>query len=140
MKKAQKEKKREYKRQTCFKRLISFLTTMAHHTSDDEMNRLTVGSDMYYHTIACKYDKSLGVKFKLLLGFSQIQNAFYTILPVNYDNKNKDVENLSNIANVDLTVFTAISCITGKFFNQLLFLTLVSIIIVISCCCCNGKI
>ena len=38
------------------------------------------------------------------------------------------MENTSNAANVDTTAFTAISCITGKFFNQLLFITVVPLL------------
>ena len=103
-------------------RIIDFYHLKGSRYQEDTKN-IVQETKMAFHMQAEEFDKNFGVKIKLALGFSQIQNAFFKILPISYSQQNKQVETASNAANIDVTAFTSISCITGKFFNQLAFIT-----------------
>ena len=122
-----KDKKTAKKKSAFINRLIDFYHLEGSGYKVEGKN-VSKGSAMDFHMKAEAFDKNWGVKIKLALGFSQIQNAFFKILPISYSNQNKQVETASNSANIDLTAFTAISCVTGKFFNQLLFITVMPLL------------
>jgi hypothetical protein len=81
------------------------------------------------HNLAVTYDRNLGVKMKIAIGFFQVQSAFNRFLPVAWSKENDELHGAAGVANFDVSSSPAVRCMMHKYFSQLLFVTLLPVLL-----------